>query len=209
MNVRSRESRFAPRVLEASRSHYRANWFRETDMELLIWLGPAALSGIALLVSVFMIGRRVDLLGEYLTELRSQHCSVQGSREEAARILEVLAPISTTLLQVSDVKLHICQLKRQQNGIAERITQLAGTLKSLGELRPLLEELKDGQAQNLGNLSTLSGILTDWAAKLDTANSELTQLFADESIASLLKEIDTGSDRGQDRESSRFRIASR
>jgi hypothetical protein len=178
-------------------------------MELLIWLGPAALSGIALLVSVFMIGRRVDLLGEYLTELRRQHWSWQGSQEQVARILEVLAPMSSTLLQVSDVKLHLGQLKRQQNGIAERITQLAGTLKSLGELRPLLEELKDGQAQNLGNLSTLSGILTDWAAKLDTANSELTQLFADESIASLLKEIDTGSDRGQDRESSRFRIASR
>lgn len=169
-------------------------------MELLIWLGPSALSGIALLVSVFMIGRRVDLLGEYLTELRRQHCSLQGSQEQVARILEVLAPMSSTLLQVSDVKLHLGQLKRQQNGIAERITRLSGTLKSLEELRPLLEGLKDGQAKNLGKLSTLSEMLTDWTAKLDAANSELTQLFADESIASLLKEIDTGSVRGQDGE---------
>jgi hypothetical protein len=91
-------------------------------------------------------------------------------------------------------------LKRQQNGIVERVPQLSGALKSLEELRLLLEGLEDAQAQTLGKLSTISKMLTDWAAKLDIVNSELTHLFAYEPIASLLKEIDTGSDRGQDGE---------
>jgi hypothetical protein len=163
-------------------------------MDLLIWLGPSALSGIALLVAVLMLGRRVDVLGEYLMDLRRLHFSVQGSQEEVARILEVLAPISSTLPQVADVKLHLCQLKRQQHAIAERLTGLSEALESLQELRPLLEGLKDEQAQSLGKLATISEMLTVWTARLDTANSELTHLFAYESIASLLSEIDPGAD---------------
>jgi len=93
-------------------------------MDLLIWLGPAALSGAALIISMLMVGRRVDLLGEYSVELRRLNFAVQASQEEVSRILEVLTPLSSTLPRLADVNLHLCQLKRQQNGIIEKLNQI-------------------------------------------------------------------------------------
>src|SRR6478672_8509536 len=110
------ERRFTWRVLDA-RSHlrplYRTTCQPRTNMDLLIWLGPAALSGAALIISMLMVGRRVDLLGEYSVELRRLNFAVQASQEEVSRILEVLTPLSSTLPRLADVNLHLCQLKRQ------------------------------------------------------------------------------------------------
>src|SRR6185503_4002283 len=122
-------------LLLDARSHlrpiYRTTWQRRTKMDLLIWLGPAALSGAALVISMLMVGRRVDLLGEYLAELRRQQFAVQASQEEVSRILEVLAPLSSTLPRLADVNLHLCQLKRQQNGIIEKLNHLSPALRSV------------------------------------------------------------------------------
>jgi hypothetical protein len=159
-------------------------------MDLLIWLGPAALSGAALIISMLMVGRRVDLLGEYSVELRRLNFAVQASQEEVSRILEVLTPLSSTLPRLADVNLHLCQLKRQQNGIIEKLNHLSPALRSVQELRVLVDGLDGKAARSIEKLSAVSETLADWTTRLDAADAELKNLFALEAIKSLLNETD-------------------
>jgi hypothetical protein len=160
-----------------------------SHMDLLVGIGAAALSLIAVTAAIVKLSRSLARIGEDLKQLR-QLIYLHDIEDDEARTSPALAPVSGTPPQVSELKLHLWQLKRQQLILLDRVTKISATLTELRAMPISLEEIKDEQARVLEALVTISAELEDWIARFDNTSSELTNLLESEPVVEFQNSLD-------------------
>jgi hypothetical protein len=160
-----------------------------SHVDLLIGIGAATLSLIAVTAAIVTLRRSLTRIGADLKQLR-QLIYLQGFEHDEALASPALAPVSGTLPQVSELKLHLWQLKRQQLILLDRVTKISATLADLRAMPNSLEEIKDEQARVLETLVTISAELEDWVARFDNTSSELTNLLESEPVVEFQNSLD-------------------
>ena len=157
----------------------------------VVWLGGAAiLSVVAVTLAFVALRRRLDRLGEDLKGLRKLGTSLPAIDTTQAQLTEAPAPASTELPQVSELKLHLWQVKRQQLILLDRITRISSTLSDLRAVPGSLEDIQDEQARVLEALAAISAELEDWIARFDDTSSELTHLLESEPVVEFQNSLD-------------------
>lgn len=161
-------------------------------VELPVWVGGIAiLTAIAVTWAVVALRRRLDRLGEDLKDLRKLGISLPALDSGQAQLTEALAPASSGALpHVSELKLHLWQIKRQQLILLDRITRMSGTLSDLRAVPSSLEDIRDEQARVLEALASISAELEDWIARFDDTSSELTHLLESEPVVEFQNSLD-------------------
>jgi uncharacterized phage infection (PIP) family protein YhgE len=158
----------------------------------VVWLGGAAiLSVVAVTFAFVALRRRLDRLGEDLKGLRKLATSLPAIDTTQAQFTEVPALASTALPPgVSELKLHLSQIKRQQLILLDRITRISSTLSDLHAVPNALEDIREEQARVLEALATVSAELEDWIARFDDTSSELTHLLESEPVVEFQNSLD-------------------
>jgi hypothetical protein len=163
-----------------------------SGIDPVVWLGGGAiLSVIAAALAVVALSRRLDRLGEDLKALRKLAVSLPPIEAGDVNLATALAPAVGVPPDVSNLRLHLWHMKRQQLILADRIAQISSSLSDLRSVPRALEEIKDEQARVLGALVTISAELEDWIARFDDTSSELSHLLESEPVVEFQNSLDS------------------
>jgi type II secretory pathway component PulM len=160
-----------------------------SHMDLLVGIGAATLTLVVVTAVIVTLSQRLARISDDLKQLR-QLSYLQDIEDDEARTSLALASVSGTPPQVSELKLHLWQLKRQQLILLDRVTKISATLTELRAMPNSLEKLKDEQARVLEALVTISAELEDWIARFDNTSSELTNLLESEPVVEFQNSLD-------------------
>jgi len=158
----------------------------------LVWLGAGVLLTVIAVAWVGVaLGRRLGRLSEDLKDLRKLGISLPALDSAQGDVPDgVAAASSSTSSQVSELKLHLWQIKRQQLVLLERITRLSSSVSELRAVPSSLADIKDEQSRVLEALAAISAELEDWIARFDDTSSELTHLLESEPVVEFQNSLD-------------------
>jgi len=156
-------------------------------MDMLAYLGVATLGVATVVVAAIALGRRVDRLADDLAQLRRVWASPPSI--DSGATVEPLAPVPDEASQITELKLQLWQIKRQQVVLLERVSRISSTLAELGSVPGSLEQIKREQGRAMEALVTISAELEDWIARFDSASSELTHLLESEPVVEFQNSI--------------------
>jgi len=162
-------------------------------MDMLAYLGVATLGAATVVVAAIALGRRVDRLADDLAQMRRVWASPPSIDSGRAAVeplaVEPLATVPDEPSQITELKLHLWQIKRQQVVLLERVSRISSTLAELGSVPGSLEQIKREQGRAMEALVTISAELEDWIARFDSASSELTHLLESEPVVEFQNSI--------------------
>jgi predicted nuclease with TOPRIM domain len=149
-----------------------------------IWLIVAGIGFIVVLMSVLVIGRRLNHVWEELAELgQLQRATPRADSYQ----VPTFAPEGP---HASPLTLHLQQIKRQQLLVLDELKRAQGASQAVAELSRHLAIIERRQSQLLEALADVSTEVQQWKARLTTLGAEVAPLLESDAIADFVTHVD-------------------
>ncbi len=171
----------------------------ETHLDLLhtlaalntpdMWLIVAGIGFIVVLMSVLVIGHRLNHVREELVELGQLQRAVPRTDSLQVPTFAPAGPVSDLPSQASPLPLHLQQIKRQQLLVLDELKRAQGASQAVAELSRHLAMVERRQSQVLEALADVSAEVKRWNARLTALAVEAAPLLESDAIADFVTHV--------------------
>jgi hypothetical protein len=155
-----------------------------TESNQLLLLA-VAVTGIACLVSTFVVGMRTRKIHDQLSQLEALRHSIQGLERNMREIVREVGCIADVLPGLSGLGLHLRQIKRDQRRVSEKLSAIPTAGETLEGLRQLRRDLEKRNTK-VNKIARASRGLQEWKSRVSMISSDARHLFESEPIRELI-----------------------